>query len=98
MEDLVERLRGKEQYLCIVNKRKTAQRLYEDIEHDGAFCLTTLLYPASRKEKIARIRERLAAGLPCRVVATSLVEAGVDLDFPEVLREEAGLDSVIQSA
>lgn len=98
MEDLVERLRGKEQYLCIVNKRKTAQRLYEDIEHDGAFCLTTLLYPASRKEKIARIRERLAAGLPCRVVATSLVEAGVDLDFPEVLREEAGLDSVIQAA
>lgn len=98
MEDLIEKLRGKEQYLCIVNKRKTAQEIYKNIEHDGAFCLTTLLYPAGRKEKIAEIRERLVAGLPCRVIATSLVEAGVDLDFPEVLREEAGLDSVIQAA
>ncbi len=46
----------------------------------------------------AEIRRRLSAGLPCRVAATSLVEAGVDLDFPAVYREEAGLDSILQAA
>ena len=38
------------------------------------------------------------AGQPCCVVATSLVEAGVDLDFQVVYRELAGIDSVIQAA
>ncbi len=98
MQDMIEGLSGKSQYLCIVNKRKTAQELYWNIEPEGAYCLTTLLYPADRKEKIAQIRERLSEGRPCRVIATSLVEAGVDLDFPEVFRQEAGLDSVIQAA
>ena len=35
---------------------------------------------------------------PCRLVATSLIEAGVDVDFPAVLRAEAGLDSIAQAA
>ena len=41
---------------------------------------------------------RLGAGRPCRLIATSLIEAGVDLDFPCGWRAEAGLDSVIQAA
>ena len=40
----------------------------------------------------------MADGSPCRVVSTSLIEAGVDVDFPAVLREEAGLDSILQAA
>ena len=35
--------------------------------------------------------------LACRVISTSLIEAGVDVDFPEVYRAIAGLDSIIQS-
>ncbi len=54
--------------------------------------------PGHRREKLAEIRERLKAGQPCRVVSTSLIEAGVDVDFPCVFREEAGLDSVVQAA
>ncbi|EFH21867.1 hypothetical protein NEIPOLOT_02397 [Neisseria polysaccharea ATCC 43768] len=30
--------------------------------------------------------------------ATSLIEAGVDVDFPLVMRAEAGLGSVVQAA
>src|SRR5690606_10156337 len=44
------------------------------------------------------VREDLKTGKPCRLVATSLVEAGVDVDFPLVLRAEAGLDSIAQAA
>ena len=38
------------------------------------------------------------SGAPCRVIATSLIEAGVDVDFPRVWRAEAGLDQIAQAA
>lgn len=98
VENLEERLTGQEQVLCIVNKRKTAQELYRRLEGEGTYCLTTLLCPADRKEKFAEIRERLRHNQGCKVIATSLIEAGVDLDFPRVYRQEAGLDSLIQAA
>lgn len=44
------------------------------------------------------IRDRLKKGKTCRVIATSLIEAGVDVDFPVVYREENGLDSIVQAA
>lgn len=98
MDSLCERLTENEQVLCIVNQRKTAQEIFEWIKEEGTYCLTTLIYPAARKRKLQDIRERLEKGLPCRVIATSLIEAGVDVDFPKVFRQETGLDSVIQAA
>ena len=88
-----------EQVLCIVNNRRHARALYELLADAGdAFQLTTLMCATHRSRVLAEIRERLRAGAPCRLVATSLVEAGVDIDFPRVLRAEAGLDSVAQAA
>jgi CRISPR-associated endonuclease/helicase Cas3 len=56
--------------------------------------------PAHRSEVIAQIRSLAQAGssVPCRVVSTQLVEAGVDLDFPVLYRSMAGLDSIAQAA
>lgn len=62
------------------------------------FHLSTLMCPAHRKAVLDTIRKRLEDGAPCRVVSTSLIEAGVDVDFPAVFREEAGLDSILQAA
>lgn len=97
-EELAERIGRHTQALCIVNSRESAQTVYSLLDKDGAFHLSTLMYPAHRKAALAEIRSRLAAGLPCRVVSTSLIEAGVDVDFPVVFREEAGLDSILQAA
>ena len=84
--------------LCIVNSRKAAQRIFERLPQEGSFHLSTLMIPVQRQKILEEIRERLKAGLPCRVVSTSLIEAGVDVDFPAVYREMAGLDSILQAA
>ena len=97
-EYLAEELNQVQQALCVVNVRATAQRVYELLEEEGSYCLTTLLCPADRKRLLEEIRTRLKNNQPCRVVSTSLIEAGVDLDFPAVWREHAGLDSVLQAA
>lgn len=56
------------------------------------------MIPAQRQAFLHKIRERLRRGEVCRVVSTSLIEAGVDVDFPLVYREMAGLDSILQAA
>lgn len=95
---LAEQLNTQEQVLCIVNTRKAAQAVFSELIPDGAYHLSTLMYPAHRRAVLAEIRDRLKNGLPCRVISTSLIEAGVDVDFPAVYREEAGLDSILQAA
>lgn len=98
-EELAAEFEGNDQLLCIVNNRRHARALYQAIEHlPGAFHLTTLMYAKHRSEVLEKIRKALKAGKPCRVVSTSLIEAGVDVDFPLVLRAEAGLDSIAQAA
>ena len=97
-EALANELSASPQVLCVVNRRASAQRIYQLLEGEGRYCLTTLLCPADRKRQLEEIRYRLKEKLPCRVVSTSLIEAGVDVDFPAAWREEAGLDSVLQTA
>lgn len=97
--DLAERFAGREQMLCIVNSRRHAQELYRLIAGlDGARHLTTLMCPAHRRRALAEMRKALKDKEPVRLVSTSLIEAGVDVDFPQVWRAENGLDSVAQSA
>jgi len=81
-----------------VNSRRIAQELYSLLPEQGTFHLSTLMFPDHRRKVIAEIRNRLKEGKECRVVSTSLIEAGVDLDFPTVYREKSGLDSILQAA
>ncbi len=97
-DELLERLRTEKQALCILNTKNQVQGLYENLEGEGVYHLSTFMYPYHRQRRLAEIRERLAAGEKCIVIATSLVEAGVDLDFQTVYRELAGIDSMIQAA
>lgn len=102
-DELVSRIQANEQILTIVNNRRHAQSLFQtlkDQQTEGVFHLTTLMCAAHRSETLEIIRDRLKPenALPCRVISTSLVEAGVDVDFPCVMRAEAGLDSIAQAA
>jgi CRISPR-associated endonuclease/helicase Cas3 len=100
--ELALRLAKEKAALCIVNTRKHASRLYDQVaamsETGGCFHLSTWMCGAHRRTVLKMIRERLNAQQPCRVVSTQLVEAGVDLDFPVVYRAEAGFDSIAQAA
>ena len=98
VEELSTRLRLCHQVLCVVNRRNDAAKLCAALPEEGRYCLTTLLCPWDRKRLLAEIRQRLDNRLPCRVVSTSLIEAGVDIDFPTAFRELAGLDSILQTA
>jgi CRISPR-associated endonuclease/helicase Cas3 len=85
--------------LCIVNSRAHARSLFDAIGSlDGAAHLSTLMCPAHRRLVLGNLKNDLANGRPARVVATSLIEAGVDIDFPEVWRASAGIDSIAQAA
>lgn len=99
-EALLKRLTAHEQVLCIVNNRAHAQTLHHALggEAAGAYHLSTLMCPEHRTEKLNLIRERLQNGERCRLISTSLIEAGVDVDFPAVYRAYAGLDSIVQAA
>lgn len=98
-EALAEHVRQRDQVLCIVNNRRHARALFNAIaDQPGARHLTTLMCAKHRSKVLAQVRQDLKSGLPCRLVSTSLIEAGVDIDLPCVLRAEAGLDSVAQAA
>lgn len=98
-EQLKAHLANHEQILMIVNNRRHARSLYEGMKHlPGARHLTTLMCAKHRSKVLDAVRADLKAGKPCRLVSTSLIEAGVDVDFPVVFRAETGLDSIAQAA
>lgn len=97
-ECLIDKLKREHQALCIVNTKKRAQNIYKELREDGIYHLSTSMYPKHRKRVLEAIRERLRENKKCILISTSLVEAGVDLDFQSVYRELAGVDSMIQAA
>ncbi|BAJ63262.1 MULTISPECIES: CRISPR-associated helicase/endonuclease Cas3 [Anaerolinea] len=97
-EDLLSRLNKHEQVLCIVNTRRHASGLYSGLQGEGNFHLSTLMCPAHRRATLEEIKERLSNGKPCRVVSTTVMEAGIDLDFPIGYRALSGLDSINQAS
>ena len=98
---LAARMAGAEQALCVLDTRGHAADLFRALKAAGAEGvrhLSAAMCAEHRSAVLTAIRADLAAGRPCRVVSTQLVEAGVDVDFPLVLRAMAGLDSIAQSA
>ncbi len=102
LEAIAEEMSRFDSVCAIVNLRRHARVLVAALEQlcpeNTVFFLTTDLCPAHRSRQIERIRQRLAKGLSCRVVATQCIEAGVDLDFGRMYRALAPLEAIIQAA
>lgn len=109
-DELVDVLSDCHQALCVFGTKKKTRVVFQDVARRmgvtegnaacefGIFHLSTNMTPLHRSEVLDRIRQRLVSGERCVVISTQLVEAGVDIDFPVVYREMAGVDSLVQAA
>jgi len=99
---LAKELASEPTVLVIVHRRQDAREATLEVDkatgNKETIHLSAQMIPAHRSQVLVEIRRRLAAGEPCRVVSTNLVEAGVDLDFPVVYRCLGGLDALAQAA
>jgi len=93
-----EEMRTRPQALAITNTIADALALFQALDDQEGFCLSTLLCGAHRRRILNDVRHRLGSGQLCRVVSTQVVEAGVDIDFPLVLRAVGPLDRIVQAA
>lgn len=101
--ELAAKLAASPQALCVVNLTRHAKDLWEQLkrllsEEENPIHLSSAMCPRHRLALIRLIRHRLRKGLPCRVVSTQLIEAGVNVDFPVVWRAMGPLDSIVQVA
>ena len=103
LEEIAREMEEEENVCVIVNLRRHAVKLFESLkknhcDREEIFFLTTDLCPKHRSEVIRKIKERQKAELPCKVISTQCIEAGVDLDFRVLYRALAPLEAIIQAA
>lgn len=102
LQEIAQRMAASQNVCTIVNLRAHAKKLYCALEglcpKEEIFLLSTDLCPAHRTQVIQTIRKRQKEKLPCRVVSTQCIEAGVDLDFDHMFRALAPLEAIIQAA
>lgn len=109
-EALVSRAAAYPSALIVMNSRRGAAEVFKACPNGKKYHLSTYMTAYDRTSTIKRIKKELeelyrdypdlSAVPPERritVVSTSLIEAGVDMDFTAAFRELAGLDSVLQT-
>lgn len=101
--ELADELSGNEcrQVLCIVNLKRHAQRLAQDLQArgvEGVLHLSTTMCPLHRLAVLAQVKDCLKRDLPLRLISTQCVECGIDLDVRVVFRALGPLEAIVQAA
>jgi len=82
----------KEKTLVMTNTKKNAKNIYNQIQHEKKFYITS----GVKKESRVKILESIKNQSNCVLISTQVVEAGVDISFDTIWRQMAPLDSIIQ--
>lgn len=103
LEEIADLAADEPQVLVIVNTTENAARLHQLIEArrqapGRVIHLSKRMASAHIRATVADIVALLKDAQPVAVISTQLVEAGVDFDFPLVMRQRSPLDSIIQAA
>lgn len=98
-----ERFRENGNVLLIVNTKKAAEAVYQELkervsEDTLLLHISTKMCPQHRRDTLNSLREALEKNRPVICVTTQLIEAGVDISFRCVVRSMAGLDNIAQAA
>jgi CRISPR-associated endonuclease/helicase Cas3 len=96
--EVAEHMGGSAQAMAVLNTRADARALFAALPEESRLHLSTNLCGAHRREVLAEVRRRLSEWEPCLLATTQLVEAGVDLDFPLVMRAMGPLERIVQAA
>ncbi len=97
---------ARELHAAVSNKLRENHDIGESEPVDGLFHLSTWMVPAHRREVLEEVKRRLASTAKpdlqrrerCILISTQCIEAGVDVDFPEVWRAFGPYDSIVQAA
>lgn len=88
--------------MMVFNTRMAARRAWDMIKEHlpdaPVFMLSRWMTPQHRRETIKEIKALEKAGARRYLIATQVVEAGVDLDFDWAFRDMGPVDSIIQVA
>ncbi len=102
LSQIAEEMSERNSVCCVLNRKDHTRTLCDLLtrfcDADECFHISTDMCKAHRDAVIDEITQRLRDKLPCRLVSTSCIEAGVDLDFAYMYRALAPLDSIIQCA
>ena len=100
-ETIADEMNQTDSGLAIVNKKHHAKKLYQLLCDkcipNEVFHISTDMCASHRIKTLSIITDRLKSGLPCRIVSTQCIEAGVDLDVKSIWRTLAPLEAIIQS-
>lgn len=99
---LLPKIESARSFMVVMNTIRSAQEVYDALKKElkdfSFYFLSASLIPVHREKRIREIRENIKNSNRVGLVATQVVEAGVDLDFDVVIRDLAPLDSIVQAA
>lgn len=102
LEDIAVEMAEHNSVCCVLNRKDHTHRLFELLSEkcniEECFHISTDMCKKHRDDVIQTVTQRMKNGLPCRLVSTSCIEAGVDLDFEIMYRALAPLESIVQCA
>ena len=99
----IEKYHEEGNLLFVVNTKTAAFSIYQEVKKritDSAkvIHLSTNMCPEHRRKIINELKEMLRLHKKVVCVTTQLIEAGVDISFPCVIRSLAGMDNAAQAA